>query len=334
MNNPIELLMLDAIEMIKKYNNIYIVSHVQPDGDNIGSTLALAMAINELKGNVKVIKVDDIPSDYQFLPGIDTFKNYDIDKSIDLLISLDSSDLNRLGLGKEFALKAKKVINIDHHITNDNFGDINIVSPSSAATGEIIFEFIRKMKVEIDKDIATCLYTAISADTGSFIYSNTTYKTHLIIAELLKLGIDANHININLYQNRSMSRTKLFIDSLNNLETYLEDKVGLVIVTQEMLKNNKAKMEDTEGIISFVRAIDSIEVACLIKEVDEKEVKVSLRSKNNIDVSNICSKFNGGGHIRAAGCTIFEKISIAKEIIMEEIFLSFRWLYEWNNKFI
>ncbi|MCF6464692.1 DHH family phosphoesterase [Clostridium sp. Cult2] len=324
MNNPIEILMVEAVKLIKKYNNIYIVSHVQPDGDNIGSTLALAMAIKKLKGNVKVIKVDNIPSDYEFLPGIDMIKDYSLDESIELLISLDSSDLDRLGLGKEFALKAKKVINIDHHITNNNFGDINIVSPSSAATGEIIYELIKKMEVDFNKDIATCLYTAISTDTGGFIYSNTTYKTHLIIAELLKLGIDADNININLYQNRSMARTRLFIDSLKKMETFLGGKVGLVVITQEMLKINESTMEDTEGIISFIREIDSIEVACLLKEIDENEVKVSLRSKKQIDVSKICNKFNGGGHVRAAGCTIYEKIYNAKEMILEEIFSNFR----------
>lgn len=324
MNDSIGILMVEAIRWIKRYDNIYLVSHVQPDGDNIGSTLALAKAIEKFKGSVKVIKVDDIPSDYQFLPGIEIFKNYDIDEPIDLLISLDSSDLNRLGLGKEFAVKAKRIINIDHHITNDNFGDINIVSPSSAATGEIVYEFIKKMAVDIDKDIATCLYAAISTDTGSFIYSNTTYKTHLIVAELLKIGIDAETININLYQNRSMARTKLFIDSMNSLEIYLEGKVGVIIVTQEMLKVNEAKMEDTEGLISFVRGIDSIEVACLLKEIDKKEVKVSLRSKKQIDVAKICNKFNGGGHIRAAGCTIFETLPVAKDIILEEILMNFR----------
>lgn len=324
MNNSIEVLMLDAIELIKKSNNIYLVSHVQPDGDNIGSTLALARAIEKLKTNVKVLKVDDIPSDYQFLPGIDKIKDYSVDESIDLLVSLDSSDLHRLGPGKEFALKANKVINIDHHITNDNFGDINIVSPSSAATGEIIYDFINKMGVDIDKDIATCLYTAISTDTGSFMYSNTSYKTHLIIAELLKTGIDADNININLYQSRSMARTKLFIDSMNSLETYLEGKVGIIVATQDMLKANHAKMEDTEGLISFVRGIDSVEVACLLKEVDEKEVKISLRSKKQIDVAKICNKFNGGGHVRAAGCTIFENVNVAKDIILEEILKNFR----------
>ena len=297
---------------------------MQPDGDNIGSTLALGMAIKKLKGKVNIIKVDDIPSDYHFLPNLDIIKEYDVDQDIDLFIALDSSDIDRLGLGEKFALKADKIINIDHHITNDNFGDINIVSASSGATGEIVYEFIKKMGVKIDKDIATCLYTAISTDTGSFIYSNTSYKTHLIVAELLKIGIDNNHINVNLYQSRSMERTKLFIDSLNRLEFFLDGKMGIITVTQEMLRDNNAKLEDTEGIVSFIRDIDSVEVACLLKEIDKNEIKVSIRSKKEIDVSKICNKFDGGGHVRAAGCTIYSEIDTAKELILEEIKMTFR----------
>ena len=324
MNNSLKNLMEKAIKLIKKSEKIYICSHVQPDGDNIGSTLALGMAIKKINKNVKVLKVDDIPSDYKFLPNVDLIKKYDKEEDIDLFIALDSSDMERLGVGKEFAKNAKNIINIDHHITNNNFGDINIVSPSSAATGELIYEFIRQMKVDMDKNIATCLYTAISTDTGSFIYSNTTYITHLIVAELLKTGIDISYININLYQKRSMERTRLIINVLNDMEICLDGKIGIVTVTQDILKSNNAKMEDTEGIISFVRDIDSVEVACLLKEVDKNEIKVSLRSKEKIDVSKISSKFNGGGHIRAAGCTLFTEIDNAKELILKEIEMAFR----------
>lgn len=325
MNNSLKSSIEEAIKLIEKSeHNIYICSHIQPDGDNIGSTLALGMAIKKMSKNVKLLKVDDIPSDYKFLPNVDLIKKYEMEENIDLFIALDSSDMERLGVGKEFAKNANNIINIDHHITNTKFGDINIVSSSSAATGELVYEFIKQMGVDIDKNIATCLYTAISTDTGSFIYSNTTYMTHLIIAELLKTGIDINNININLYQKRSMERTRLFINVLNDMEIYLDGKIGIVTVTQDILKSNNAKMEDTEGIISFVRGIDSVEVACLLKEVDKNEIKVSLRSKEKIDVSKISNKFNGGGHIRAAGCTLFTEIGAAKKLILKEIEMAFR----------
>ncbi len=324
MNDSLDLSIEKAISLIKESSNIYIASHVQPDGDNIGSILALGMAIKKMNKDVNILKVDEVPSDYRFLPNVELIKEYEIPSTVDLFIALDSSDMNRLGLGKEFALKAEKIINIDHHITNDKFGDINIISDSSGATGEIVYQVIKKMNVDIDRYIATCLYTAISTDTGSFMYSNTTYSTHMIIAELMKTGIDINDINVNLYQSRSIERTRLFINSLNNLELHLDGKIGIVYVTQEMLRANNAKLEDTEGIVSFIRDIDSVEVACLLKEIKEDEVKVSLRSKRNIDVAKISSRYNGGGHMRAAGCTINATIEEAKMSILNEIEMAFR----------
>lgn len=324
MNNQLDALMDRAVEFINEYDNIFICSHVQPDGDNIGSTLALYMAIKKKKENVKVVKTDEIPSDYLFLPNIQVFKEYSLDEQVDLFISLDSSDVERLGPGKELLKKAKKIINIDHHVTNNGFGDINIVLPSASATGEIVYKFIKHMNAEIDKDIATCLYTAISTDTGRFMYSNTTYETHLIASELLKTGIDINNINIHLYQNRSMERTKLFLEAINNMDFHLDGKIGIAVVTQDMLSRNNAKLEDSEGIVSFIRDTSTIEVACLLKEISEKEIKVSLRSKQHVDVSKIALNFGGGGHIRAAGCTIYDTIDNAKKVVLDEILKCFR----------
>jgi phosphoesterase RecJ-like protein len=313
-----------AIKIIRESESIYLASHVQPDGDNIGSLLALGMALKKINKDVKILKVDNIPSDYKFLPSVELIKDYEIEKEIDLFIALDSGDIERLGIGKQFAENANFIINIDHHISNTNFGDINIVSPSAAATGEIVYEFIRKMEIDIDKDIATCLYTAISTDTGSFIYSNTSYKTHLIAADLIKAGIDTSDININLYQRKSFERTRLLIDVVKDMEMYFNNKLGMASVTQELLMSNNAKLEDSEGIISFIRDIDSVEVACLLKEIDEKEIKISLRSKKEIDVSKICAKFDGGGHKRAAGCTLYMGIDEAKKLILKEIKMAFR----------
>ena len=308
-----------CINTIKNSENIFLASHVHPDGDNVGSLLALGMALKKLNKKINIIKVDDIPKDYLFLPNSNLFVEPNLKEPIDLFISLDSSDLDRLGIGKEMALKANKIINIDHHITNNNFGDINIVDPLASATGELIYSLIKKLDVEIDQNIATCIYVAISSDTGSFVYDNTTSKTHLIAADLLDKGINKNEIIVNLYQSRSMRRTKLFIRSLNTLEMYCKERVGIITVTQDMLNECNAKMEDTEGIISFVRDIEGIELACILKEYKENEIKLSLRSKSIVDVSEICIKFHGGGHKRAAGCTIYDNIENTKKIILNEI---------------
>lgn len=319
MINNIEDLFDLAIEQINESKNIYIVSHVQPDGDNIGSILALWMALRNIKEKVFILKSDDIPSDFLFLPNIDMIHDYNNDEEIDLLITLDASDEGRLGQNKTLLNKAKVVINIDHHISNNNFGHINIIDSNASATGELVYKLISKMNIPIDKDIASCIYTAISSDTGSFMYDNTSAETHKIAAELLKVGIDKSSININLYQNRSMERTILFIKALETLNLYFDNKVAIVKVTQDMVEKSNAKMEDTEGIVSFIREIAPVEVAIILKEFKEEEIKVSMRSKRLIDVSQICASFGGGGHIRAAGCTINSPMPVAEELILNQL---------------
>lgn len=307
-----------VIEAIRDAESIYIVSHVQPDGDNIGSLLALGLALEKTGKNVFFLKTDNIPKDFLFLPSIDLIKEYD-EKEIDLLITLDSSDEERLGSNMELLDKAKKVINIDHHLSNTNYGDINIVDSEAAATCEIVFKLIKKLEIPIDKDIATCLFTGISTDTGSFMYENANEETHLIAAELLSVGIDKQEININIWQNKSLLKTKLFIKTLETLETHFDDRVAIVEVTRDNLRSVGASMEDSEGIVSFIRDIDTVEVAVMLKEFEEDEIKVSMRSKRYVDVSEVCSKFGGGGHQKASGCTIKSDLNQAKKDLIVEL---------------
>lgn len=324
MNNiPIKIID-DIVNAIRKKNNIYIASHIQPDGDNVGSMLSMGIALLELNKNVTVLKSDIIPSDYLFLPGVDMITEYKQSNNLDLLIVLDCSDIDRLGPNKGLINKANFVINIDHHISNTNFGDLNFVDSKAAATGELVYRTIEKLNIKLTKEIATNLYTAISTDTGSFKYESVTDKTHEIIAKLLRCGIDHSYINNKLYHSRSLERTNLLIESFLTLNTLANKKAAIVKVTQKMLNRTNTKMEDTEGIISFVRDIDSVEVACLLKEIDEKETKVSLRSKSLIDVSKICESFNGGGHKRAAGCTIYEDVETSEELISNILTKVFR----------
>lgn len=320
LDNSIQL----AFDEIKAGKNIYIASHVNPDGDNIGSILALGLAIKKALANCYIIKTDDIPSYLDFLPNIEMIREYELDESIDLFIALDCSDEERLGKYKAVISKAKTVINIDHHKSNTYFGDINIVDPEASATGELIYKFIKEIGVELDKDIATCIYTAISSDTGSFMYESTSAETHEIVADLLNYGIDHNDININLYQNRSIEKTLLLVESLKSMNFYFDKKVALVKVTQDMLSEANARMEDTEGIVSFIKEISPVEVAILLKEHSENEIKVSMRSKRDVDVAEICSKFGGGGHVRAAGATINDGIMEAEKLIIESLKNIFR----------
>lgn len=320
MNKEILLNMGKAIDLIKESNNIFIASHINPDGDNIGSSLALSLALKKYNKDIRVLKSDIIPADFTFLPGINLIKEYDnkLD-DIDLFITLDCGDENRLGKSKALLKKANKIINIDHHISNTNFGDINIVDSEVTATGELIYHFIKQMNIEIDQDIATNIYTAISTDSGSFKYESVSSNTHRIIADLLDKGINKADVNINLYENMSFTRMKLFIKSLTTLETFDNGKIAVVEVTQDMLEETGASLEDSEGIISFIKKLSTVEAACILKELEKEDIKISLRTKKYLDASSICNKFDGGGHKRAAGCTIYTDIKEAKRLIIKSI---------------
>lgn len=320
MNKELSLEMIEAIELINKSKTILIASHINPDGDNIGSSLALALALKNDDKKIMVLKSDIVPERFSFLPGINLIKEYsDENQSVDLFIALDCGDKHRLGDNKAILEIAKNTINIDHHVNNSRFADVNIVDDKAAATGELVYYFIKQMKIYIDKDIATNLYTAISTDTGSFKFESVTSDTHRIIADLLDCKINKNNINLNLYESMTFSQMKLFIKSLATLEIFDNAQIGIIKVTQEMLKETGASFEDTEGIISFVRKIATVEAACILKELDNENIKISLRTKTYLNASKICEKFNGGGHKRAAGCTIYKSIEEAKELILKEI---------------
>lgn len=309
---------LELEKEIKNANSIFIGSHVSPDGDNLGSSLGLYWALKKLDKDVKVLYVDPIPENYKFLPGIEDIVEVPSGKEVDLFIALDCGDKHRLGQNEVLAENAKVLMNIDHHASNPYYGDYNIVLKDSSSTAEVVYQLLKEMNIPIDKKIATNIYTGISADTGSFMYSNTGAKTHKIVAELYEYDIDIENININLYQSRSLGKTKLFSKALSDLELYYDNKVGLIYVSLDMLKKSEAKKEDTEGLVENIRDIENIEVAVLLKE-EEDYIRVSTRSKEYVDVSKICSAFDGGGHKRASGCTLYGDVKDAKTKLLKEI---------------
>lgn len=320
MTNKREMLIRDFLSVITHSTDICITSHVNPDGDSIGSVLALGLALmRNGYDNVTMFIPDEIPKNLSFLPGVELIKKEISYEKIQTLIALDCGDLERIGLDKETLKSIDFIINVDHHLTNTEFGYLNIINPDSSSTGEMIYEILESMNINIDKDIATSLYVAISSDTGSFKYDNTTYVTHMIASKLLNIGLDTNLINVNLYQSRSIEKTKLLIASLNTMEILEEGKIALAIVTRQMLQSCKATVNDAENIIEFVRDIDGVEVACILKEVEDDVVRVGLRSKNYVDVSAIAKKFNGGGHKKASGCTVYTSIEEGKKIVLKEI---------------
>lgn len=308
------------INEINKCSKIAVTSHVTPDGDNVGSSLALCLALQKLGKQADFILEDNIPEVYRFLKGAKEVKSYTsfADLDYELLISMDCGDLERLGQVKELALKLQ-TINIDHHVSNTRFGSINLVEENASATAEIAYKLIKSMGIFIDKDIAECIYTGIVTDTGMFQYSNTTEETHSVAAELIIAGVNPSEIFNKVYQNSPKEKVLLMKEALQSLEFYCDDRVSCISISKDQLERISTEELDTEGIVNLARDIESVEVAAFLKEKQDNVIKVSLRSKSIVDVCVIAKGFGGGGHIRAAGCTIQGSLQQAKEQLLEAI---------------
>lgn len=308
------------ISKIKEVKTLAILPHVSIDGDALGSSIALAYAVKELGIEPVIYIEEEIPSSYGFLPGIEFTKVYQGEKeNYDLVLALDTGDTGRLGKRIDIFNAASYTINIDHHMTNTEFADLNYVQTSSSATGEIIYQFIKMMGIPLTKEISTCIYVAIATDTGGFRYSNTTSITHQIISDLINNGVDVAEVSQLLFETVSLSKTKLTGMAVQTLEILENGKVAFITVTESMIKDADAKEEDCDGIVNIGRNIKGVEVAVLVRENENESYKINLRSKKYVDVSIIANKLGGGGHKNAAGCTIEGNMEDIKQILLKEI---------------
>jgi phosphoesterase RecJ-like protein len=297
---------------------VAIISHSNPDGDALGSQIALSLALEKLGIQTLLINKDPVPPSYHFLPNSEII--IPLSKKAQLpgvLIFLDCATLERTGYETEFLNKQGRIfINIDHHISNDKYADINWVEEKAAATAEMIYDLISLLQVKIDKDIATALYTGISTDTGSFLYENTTSTTHQIASDLINKGANISELRINFYENMSKGRLNLLKKGLNNLSFAQNDKIGWMAFTYSELTNSDAVDSDGDGLINYVKNISEVEVALVFREIEPGKTKVSLRSKSWFDVNQLAAVFQGGGHARAAGCVIEgDQQEIVKKVI-------------------
>ena len=290
---------------------------MQPDGDNIGSSLALCLALQKLGKKAVFVMDDNIPELYRFLKGA-----REVEKSasfteldFDLVIALDCGDIERLGKVAQLIGKTK-LVNIDHHISNTKFGEINLVEENASATAEIIYKLMKFMGIFIDKDIADCIYTGIVTDTGMFQYSNTSEETHSIAAELIIAGVSPSDIFNKVYQNSPKEKVLLLREALKSLEFFNNDMVSCISITKAQVDSIADEDIDTEGIVNLGRDIFGVEAAIFLKQKELNIIKVSLRSKSYVDVSVIAKDFGGGGHIRAAGCTINDSLESAQQQIL------------------
>ncbi len=311
------------ISRIKDSSSIAILSHVAPDGDNIGSSLGLYNALERTGKNVRYILDDEVPRLYRFLKNADKVERPGTWEAFDSVVVLDCGEPKLLGKCSQY-LENNFIINIDHHISNTAYGNLNMVDANAAAVGEMVYQIIKIMGIPMDQDISECLYTSIVTDTGQFQYANTTSVTHQIAGDLINNGVSAPRMFEQIYQNNSKEKVLLMKLALETLEFYHEDKVACIAMDREKLDAAGAKPEDSDGLVNLARDIESVEAAVFLKELEPGKVKVGFRSKRFVDVCRVAKQFGGGGHIRAAGCTVAGSVDEVKAMVIEAVIKEFQ----------
>ncbi len=307
-------------ELIKNSKKILIVSHINPDGDAIGSVCSMYTTIyDNFKKKSDILVVGHLPNSYKFLPNIDKAEfKFDDSMVYDLVITLDVAALDRLSNAKILFEKAKATINIDHHKTNNEFGNINVVKGSASSTGEVLLEIYNEQNWKISLDSAIGLYTAILTDTGGFRYENTSENVFKSAAQLVKIGINPNEIYKHCYELKSKNFVMFQNYCINKAEFAHNDKIAYSTVYKRDIERFNGEEDFTDGLVEILRAIETTDIAFLAKEIDSKTTKISMRSKKS-DVAEICSVYGGGGHTFAAGCTIKTNIEGAVKRMLKTI---------------
>lgn len=290
-------------EHIRRRDSFLVATHVQPDGDGIGSLLAMLVILRGMSKKALAVWGEQgaIPRQYGWLPGVGTIHHGDVPPGYDTLICLDCASKQRLGVVEAAIGTFDLVINIDHHLDNGMFGHENVVDSDISSTSEIIFHLAKTLGVGINKDMADCLYAGIVTDTGRFQYSNTTAATLRVAAALVELGARPRDVFQKVYEERPLSTVLLLGRVLANTRYDQDSGVIWSVVGEDDLKASGSDMADGENLIDYLRAVSGIRVAVLIKQFTDGKVKVSLRSRGEVDVARLAGAFGGGGHHDAAG---------------------------------
>lgn len=309
----------DAKKLVEQSNNIYVVGHINPDGDSIGAAFGMCLALESIGKNAKVV-ISKRSSVYDFLPHIDEYSVDSIkEDQYDLLICVDSSDKERLSISKEDFDKAKNILVLDHHIAKIPYGDVNCIFSDLPAASQIVFDLINYLNIKIDKDIATYLYMGIMTDTGSFNYSSTKPSTFEAASVLIATGIDFADICKRVNDTKDEGVLYLIRATIENMEVYYDGQVRLSFVPYDIIKLIGLDEEDAEGMTNYLRMVKGTEVAIYIRGKSDGTNKVSLRSNGKVDVSKIAIAFGGGGHMRASGYTMPKEYNVSKKELLDMI---------------
>jgi phosphoesterase RecJ-like protein len=307
--------------VLRSQQTFAVLSHVRPDGDALGSQLGLGLSLSKLGKKVMVRNEDGLLEKYSFLPGGEFLQTpLGEPQDFDVAIALDTATQSRLGNSTELVRSAKTWINIDHHPSNPGYGDLVYIDSTAPATGQILFELITSQGLPIDTAIAENLFVAISTDTGSFQYPNTTARTFEIGAALLGCGVDVGRVSQLLYESYPRRRTELLRELLGTMRFAAGGKIATFSLSLKVAADLGAKPEDNEGLIDHIRAIRGVIVAIFFEELTDGKVRVSMRSKSEeVDVGAICQKFGGGGHKLAAGTRVRGTLPEVEEKVLKEV---------------
>ncbi len=293
--------------IIASKEGFLISCHVHPDGDGIGSLLALGAVLFKMGKNVRLVCTDDVPSVYGFLEDNSPVAiSQGFDEPPEVLICVDCAERERVAISADIWNRRNLfIINIDHHITNAGFGHLNIIDSNAAATGEIILQLLKELQLPVNHQVALALYTAIATDTGFFRYANTSAETLESCSYLVKtFQIEPAKVAEQVHEQKSYNSVRLLGEVLNTLCLGLDGKVAWSVLDQQMLAKYPVENEETESYVNYARSIEGVEIGILFKELRPNQIKLSWRSTSAVDVSKLASNFGGGGHARAAGCTI------------------------------
>lgn len=320
MNSPIEAIGKKLLEV----DSVLLFPHVNMDGDALGSSVALCKSLRMLGKKCNILIAEEIPLYLRFLQKDYCITNGDKFKNPDLCIAIDCGEVSRFKTRKDFFFKGQSTMVIDHHLATDAVFDFEYVDSKASATAILIYRILKSINAPLDKEIGEAIWAGITTDTGNFQYSNTTKETHDIVSELYDLGIDHNTVSINIYENIRPEKILMTNKVMDNLIFFANGKGAITYATGDIFLETGATLDETEGIVETLRCIAGVEVAAFLKEDSEDSITVSMRSKTEVNVAEIATRFNGGGHKKAAGCTINATMEFAVKMIISEIEISLK----------
>lgn len=301
----------EAVSFIRERDDFLIVSHIQPDGDAISSTVIVGWILNKLGKKFTMLNEGEVPSRLSFLWNSEEIQAFTESKPAPQyrhIICVDCADYTRMGKTIAYFTPDAELLNIDHHPTNNGFGHANLLKFQAAATAEILFELLDELKLQLDKEVATAIYTGLLTDTGGFRYSNTSPLVMAMASRLLAAGVNGPELAEHLLERMTMGQLHITQRGLSRLSFSPNHKIGWLWVTSEDLEETGATNEDLEGLVNYPRNIEGVEVGMLFKQNGQESVKVSFRSAGRVNVAAVAQHFGGGGHVRAAGCRLTDPL--------------------------